>query len=156
MTVFKKELSDHFGSKRFIILFLVVIVLATLSAYQGATTIKNNVSSGSIGLQSDFTAIFSGASSGVSFTYFMMLFGPIIGVALGFDAITKERSSGSLSVLLSQPIFRDSVINGKFLAGFAAVSLMIVSTIGIMVGLAIPIVGFGPTGAETTDRKSVV
>jgi ABC-2 type transport system permease protein len=80
----------------------------------------------------------------------MMLFGPIIGLALGFDAITKERSSGSLSVLLSQPIFRDAVINGKFLAGFAAVSLMIVSTVGIMVGLAIPIVGFGPTGAETT------
>jgi ABC-2 type transport system permease protein len=79
----------------------------------------------------------------------MMIFGPIIGIALGFDAISKERASGSLSVLLSQPIFRDAVINGKFLAGFTALSLMVASTIGIMVGIAIPIVGFGPTGAET-------
>jgi ABC-2 type transport system permease protein len=80
----------------------------------------------------------------------MFIFGPIIGLALGFDAISKERTSGSLSVLLSQPIFRDSVINGKFLAGITALSLMVVSTVGIMVGLAIPIVGFGPTLAETS------
>ena len=151
MTVFKKELADHLGSKRFIILFIIVIALATLSAYQGATAIKSNLGSGSYrGYQSSFTAIFSGAFGGMPFTYFMMLFGPIIGLALGFDAICKERTSGSLSVLLSQPIVRDDVINGKFLAGFAALSLIIVSTVGIMTGLAIPIMGFGPTAAEIT------
>jgi ABC-2 type transport system permease protein len=63
---------------------------------------------------------------------------------LGFDAINKEKTSGSLSVLLSQPIFRDSVLNGKFLAGIAALSILTGSTIGIMSGVAIPILGFGP------------
>jgi len=78
----------------------------------------------------------------------MVIFGPIIGLALGFDAINRERTSGSLSVLLSQPIFRDSILNGKFLAGVAALSLLAVSTVGILTGVAIPILGFGPAGEE--------
>jgi ABC-2 type transport system permease protein len=156
ITVFQKELADHFGSKRFLILFALVIILSTISAYQGAMALKESFSANSgmtfIRATSNrsFLAIFSGYfGSGFTFTTLLMYFGPIIGLALGFDAVSKERSSGSLSVLLSQPIFRDSVINGKFLAGITALGLMVVSTIGIMVGLAIPIVGFGPTFDET-------
>jgi len=80
-----------------------------------------------------------------SFVQLMIFFGPIVGLALGFDAVNKERTSGTLSVLLSQPIFRDCVINGKFLAGAAALATLTVSTIGIMCGVVIPILGFGPT-----------
>jgi ABC-2 type transport system permease protein len=154
VTVFKKELADHLGSKRFIILFVLILALATMSAYQGATSIKTNMSQGAISSGSfggaNFLSIFTSAFAGLPFTYLMMYFGPVIGLALGFDAINKERSSGSLSVLLTQPIYRDAVVNGKFLAGISALSLMAVSTVGIMVGLAIPIVGFGPTAAEVS------
>lgn len=155
LTVFKKELADHFGSKRFILLFILIIVLATVSAYQGATYLKNNAansgSMGSLGFRQGFASIFTGGLGGLPFTALMVYFGPILGLSLGFDAISKERASGSLSVLLSQPIFRDAVINGKFLAGLAALSLVAASTIGIMTGIAIPIVGFGPTATETTS-----
>ncbi|HIE18947.1 TPA: ABC transporter permease [Candidatus Bathyarchaeota archaeon] len=138
VTVCRKELADHLGSKRYIVLFALILVLSTLSAYQGAEYIKNNPQAG-------FIAVFSGAQFGFSFTSLMVFFGPIIGLSLGFDAINKERTSGSLSMLLSQPIYRDSVINGKFLAGTAALSLLTVTTIGIMSGVAMPILGFGPT-----------
>lgn len=146
LTVCRKELADHLGSKRYIVLFLFVICLSSVTAYQGAASMQDSFTSTS---NMRFMDMFSGAlSGGISFTYVMIYFGPIIGLALGFDAINKERSSGSLSVLLSQPIFRDAVINGKFLAGLAALSLMVGGTVGIMVGLAIPIIGFGPTLAE--------
>jgi ABC-2 type transport system permease protein len=141
MTVCQKELTDHLGSKRYIVLFALIMILSTLSAYQGAEFIKNNPNA-------SFIAIFSGAQAGFSFTSLMVYFGPIIGLALGFDAINKERTSGSLSVLLSQPIFRDTVLNGKFLAGVAALSLLAGSTIGIMCGVAIPLLGFGPALEE--------
>jgi len=137
MTVCRKELADHVGSKRYIVLFALILALSTLSAYQGAEFIRNNPRAG-------FMAIFSGARFGFAFTSLMVFFGPIIGLALGFDAINKERTSGSLSVLLSQPIYRDSVINGKFLGGTVALSILTVSTIGIMCGVAMPILGFGP------------
>ncbi|MCD6325254.1 ABC transporter permease [Candidatus Bathyarchaeota archaeon] len=138
ITVCRKELADHLGSKRYIVLFALILVLSTLSAYQGAEYIKDNPQAG-------FIAVFSGARFGFSFTSLMVFFGPIIGLSLGFDAINKERTSGSLSMLLSQPIYRDSVINGKFLAGTAALSLLTVTTIGIMSGVAMSILGFGPT-----------
>jgi len=143
MTICRKEIADHLGSKRYIVLFALILVLSTLSAYQGAEYIKNNPQAG-------FIAVFSGAQFGFSFTSLMVFFGPIIGLSLGFDAINKERTSGSLSVLLSQPIYRDSVINGKFLAGTAALSLLTVTTIGIMCGVAMPILGFGPTVEDAT------
>jgi ABC-2 type transport system permease protein len=137
LTVCKKELVDNLGSKRYMVFFALIIVLSTLSAYQGAEYIKENTSA-------SFVSIFSGATNGFPFTTLMVFFGPIIGLSLGFDAINKEKTSGSLSVLLSQPIYRDSVLNGKFLAGIAALSLLTGSTIGIMSGVAIPILGFGP------------
>lgn len=150
-TVYSKELADLFGSKRFMLLLVLVVGLSTISAYQGAVSIKDNSSSYS-GMGINFISVFSGAfGGGFSFMNLMYIFGPIIGLALGFDAINKERTSGSLSVLLSQPIFRDSIINGKFLAGMTALSLMVISTVGIMAGLAIPILGFGPSMAETTS-----
>jgi ABC-2 type transport system permease protein len=80
----------------------------------------------------------------------MVFFGPLLGLALGFDAINKERVHGTLSILLGQPIFRDSVINGKFIAGAAALATLTFGTIGIVSGLAIPLLGFGPTGVEAS------
>jgi len=138
ITVFNKEIADHFGSKRFIILFGLIVALASMTAYQGVIYLRSNTSAG-------FLSIFSGSQFGFSFVQIMVFFGPILGLIMGFDAINKERASGTLSVLLSQPIFRDSIINGKFLAGTIALTVLTVSTIGIMCGLTIPMLGFGPT-----------
>ncbi len=143
LTVAQKELRDQFGSKRFMILFGLVLLLSTLAAYQGVDYIRNNTEAG-------FVYIFSGSIMSFSFIQTMVYFGPLLGLALGFDAINKERANGTLSILLGQPIFRDSVINGKFVAGAAALATLVVGTIVIMSGLAIPMLGFGPTMAEAS------
>jgi ABC-2 type transport system permease protein len=142
-TVAQKELRDQFGSKRFMILFGLVLLLSSLAAYQGVDFIRDNENAG-------FMYIFSGTQMSFSFIQTMVYFGPLLGLALGFDAINKERANGTLSILLGQPIFRDSVINGKFLAGAAALATLVVGTIGIMSGLAIPMLGFGPTMTEAS------
>jgi ABC-2 type transport system permease protein len=138
LTVFRKEIADHFGSKRFLILFGLVVVLSALSAYQGVDFIREST-------EATFISLFSGTMMSYSFVQIMVFFGPLLGLAIGFDAINKERTNGTLSILLGQPIFRDSVINGKFLAGAAALTTVTVGTIGIMCGMAIPMLGFGPT-----------
>ncbi len=48
---------------------------------------------------------------------FIALLGPFVGLILGFDAINSERIGGTLNRLVSNPIHRDSIIIGKFLAG---------------------------------------
>jgi ABC-2 type transport system permease protein len=140
LAICRKELADHLGSKRFLLLAGLIIVLSLLSAYQGSEYVRE-------GSQRAFIEVISG-NMNYSLAEIMFYFGPIIGLSLGFDAINRERTRGSMSVLLSQPIFRDSIINGKFLAGVGALSLVAISTIGITTGASIPLVGFGPGGEE--------
>ena len=149
LTVAQKEFRDQFGSKRFMILFGLVLLLSSLAAYQGVDFIRDNQDAG-------FVYIFSGTRMSFSFIQTMVYFGPLLGLALGFDAINKERANGTLSILLGQPIFRDSVINGKFMAGAAALATLVVGTIGIMSGLAIPMLGFGPTLAEASKMVALM
>ena len=53
-----------------------------------------------------------------------------------------------MSRLLAQPIHRDSVINGKFLAGILVISIMVFS-LGIVVGaIGILMIGIPPTLEE--------
>jgi ABC-2 type transport system permease protein len=141
MTIGYKEMKDQFGSKRFLILFGFMVLLSGLAAYQGVDYIKDNT-------QATFLYIFSGFRMSYSFIQIMVMFGPILGMAMGFDAINKERTTGTLSMLLGQPIYRDSVINGKFLAGASSLAILGIGTIAITVGLAIPMLGYGPTGTE--------
>lgn len=144
ITVFRKEILDHFGSKRYLIVFGLIVILSALSAYQGVDYIKEYTEQG-------FLSIFSGTKTDFSFIQLMVFFGPLLGLIMGFDAINKEWTSGTLSVVLSNPIFRDSIINGKFLAGVVALATLILSTIGIMCSITIPLLGYGPTLTETSS-----
>ena len=148
MTIASKELRDQFGSRRFLILFGLIVLLGGLSAYQGVDFIRNNVGS-------SFVNIFSGARMSFSFIQVMVFFGPILGLALGFDAVNKERTNGTLSIVLGQPIYRDSVINGKFIAGAVALTTLAFTTIAIMCGMSIPMVGFAPTLEEALKIVSL-
>ena len=71
-----------------------------------------------------------------------------MGIALGFDAINSEKNTGTMSRLVSQPVYRDSVINGKFLAGMATLVIMMTSMILLVSGLAINWLGIFPSSEE--------
>ena len=129
--LYRKEMSDHIHSKR----FLIVLGLIVLTSCAG---IYGSLSGLSDGAASDtgyvFLKLFTlGGNSIPSFTTFIALLGPFVGLTLGFDAINSERSEGTLNRLVSQPIYRDTVINGKFLAG-AAVIFMMVFAMGLLAG----------------------
>jgi ABC-2 type transport system permease protein len=79
---------------------------------------------------------------------FLGFVGPFVGIILGFDMISGEYARGTLSRVLSQPIFRDSLINGKFLAGLTTVSVLWFSILLIFLGLGIGLLGFAPNAEE--------
>ena len=135
----RKELADHLKSKRFLIL-LLLIGCTSFAILYGA------ISGLSDAIQSDSNFIFlklytSSGSSIPSFMSFIALLGPIVGLALGFDAINSERSNGTLNRLVSQPIYRDAIIVGKFLAGTIVIAIVIFS-----MGIALGAVGMAATG----------
>lgn len=147
VSVFWKELADHFSSRRFIILSLLVYLAGIATIYVAAQNIRSGVTETT---QFIFLRLFivSGEALPFSFPLFLSLFIPIIGIALGFDAINNERTSGNLSRLLSQPLYRDSVINGKFLAGLATLSVLVVSIVAIVAGMGLRMIGVPPNAEE--------
>ena len=72
----------------------------------------------------------------------------MVGITLGFDSISGEYARGTLSRVLSQPIYRDSFINGKFLAGLTTVAVLWGSILLLVIGLGITLLGFPPNGEE--------
>ena len=145
ITIFRKELADYFTSIRCIILFLLVFFASAAglyAAYQGIREV--NLPTGFV-----FLGLFTTSGNLIpSLVSLMALLVPLIGIALGFDAINNERSSGTLSRILSQPIFRDNVINGKFLAGIITLSIMVAATILIVSGYGLRLIGVTPTSEE--------
>lgn len=90
----------------------------------------------------------TGSSSVYSFATFLAFLGPLVGITLGFDAVTNERSQGTLNRLAAQPIYRDSIINAKFLAG-AAVIFLLVFMLGFYVsGIGLLRLGIAPSLEE--------
>ena len=69
--------------------------------------------------------IFSGPDNILFFLAygFMGLFGPMLAIAMSYDALAKERLQGSLELLLVRPASRTGLAVGKFLGTFISVGL---------------------------------
>jgi ABC-2 type transport system permease protein len=89
-----------------------------------------------------------------TFVFFTALLGPVLGIAFGFDGVNGERSEGTLPRLVSQPIHRDDVINGKFVAGLAAIAVIFVAIIAVVGAIGVLQLGILP-GVEDVLRLAI-
>ena len=144
--LYRKEMADHIRSKRFLIVLCLILLTSCASVYGAVSVLSDAVAS-----DPDYIFFFFFTLSGnsiPSFTSFIALLGPFVGLTLGFDAINSERSEGTLNRLVSQPIYRDCIINGKFLAGATVIFLMVFS-MGLVIGaVGLLTVGIPPTADE--------
>jgi len=124
--VAKKEIKDNIKSARFWGLLGLFILLIIVSSYSVGFTFRFG---GAAPAERFFRSV--GRSLANSFQYIA----PIIGIALGFGAIAGEREKGTLRLILSRPIYRDDLLNGKILAG----TILILLAIGISFVIGIPI-----------------
>jgi len=146
LTVFRKELVDHFSSKKFLILLALIYIAGLASTYVALTNIHEVASA--LDKHVFLRLYTTGGDVLPSFISFISFFIPIIGIIFGFDAINSERTSGNLSRIISQPIYRDSVINGKFLAGVTTLSIIVASIAFIIAGVGLTSIGVPPTSEE--------
>ncbi|MEM1586110.1 MAG: ABC transporter permease subunit [Candidatus Bathyarchaeia archaeon] len=144
--IVRKEIADHLGSKRFPLLVALILLSGLATSYLGVQSIAQ----GPI-RETEQTMVFLRLLTGgeraqiLSFVYFIGLFGPIVGISLSFDSINREMASGSMLKVLSNPIYRDSVILSKIIAGLLIILLIVFSSSGIVVGFNMLLAGFGPT-----------
>ncbi len=143
--ILRKELADYFTSIRFIILFVLILFASAGGLVAASQGIRGaNLPEGFV-----FLGLFTTSGDVIpSLVTLIVLLVPIIGIALGFDAINSERTGGTLSRILSQPVFRDSLINGKFLAGVVTLSIMVGTMLLVVSGYGLSMIGVPPTAEE--------
>jgi len=146
--VFRKEVADHLGSRRFAILFGLIVLAGLSATYVAAQSIQADLAQ-TPNQTYVFLRLFTSSSGNLPpFASFIAFLGPLLGVAFGFDAINSEQSRGTLGRLLSQPIYRDDVINGKFLAGLAVIAITLFCIFVMVGGLGLRMIGVPPSGDE--------
>lgn len=184
-----KEFRDHLTSKRFLIIFAILLLLSVISMAQGmdqynqmlesykqaaaenpqqpwfqeqVASLRQQIADAEArgapaeeieSLQYQLDKMINPDMPSMLFVfstfnskYFIMI-AMVLSITVGFDLITREREEGSLRSLLSHPVYRDSVINGKFLAVVA----VLVTAIGMVFLLMLAIMlfyGVVPTGDD--------
>jgi ABC-2 type transport system permease protein len=155
-----RELAEYLLSVRFTILIVLMGIAGVAAVYILSGTIKQ--AAGDLASRPFFT--------GQTYPVFLLLYslppaasdstlqavpafsgiigvflGPLMGLAFGFDAISNERAEGTLPRLVSQPIHRDDVINGKFLASLTVVALILGAVMLLLAGFGIYQLGILPS-----------
>ncbi len=145
-TLYRKELADHFHSARFKLVFILLTLTSLASLYGALSSIADSVTESS---EYIFLSLYTLSGSSIpSVASFLAYLTPLAGLVLGFDAINRERTQGTLTRLVSQPIHRDAVIVAKFLAGMTVIAIM-VFFVGILVGgLGLMSIGIPPGSEE--------
>jgi ABC-2 type transport system permease protein len=153
LAVYRKELGDHFSSARFILLLTVILMVSVIVAFLTGASLKTELE-GFAKPSLVFLMLFTSTGTLFSLAQFVAFFGPLIGLVLGFDAINRERAARTLSKLLAQPIYRDAVLNGKFLAGLTTVAVLLTSIVLLISGLGLWVLGVVP-GPQEIGRLAV-
>src|SRR6476619_5007521 len=150
--VILKELSDHLTSVRMRVLELLVVLIALAALYGAIQQIRDVTAEDPFLFLRLFTTSREPLPSFVSFLSFLV---PLIAIGLGFDAVNGEHNRRTLSRILSQPIYRDALLFGKFAAGLFTLSIALIVLWLLVIGFGL--VGLGvPPNAEEMARALVL
>src|SRR3990172_1787504 len=127
----QKELADNLWSPRFRVLLLMFTLIIFSFCVQ---SVKNG-----------FNIFEQGF---IDVAQIIALFLPLVGIALGFDIIVKERKSASLNVLLTHPVFRDNIIAGKIIGSLVTLALVVGIAVIASVGTVLAVTGVQVTLLE--------
>ncbi|AKB28671.1 hypothetical protein MSSIT_1952 [Methanosarcina siciliae T4/M] len=121
--VAQKEAADHLQDAGFLVLLITYTVIVFASTYM-------------LGSMMIGSMVYGDNSVLLSSIHVKMIsqFTPLVGIALGFDAVVREQKSGSLNVLLTHPIFRDNILAGKLIGSALLIAAIIVFSVFVSVG----------------------
>jgi ABC-2 type transport system permease protein len=145
-TVIAKETADHLGGIRMVVMEAVVFMVALFVAWLSASTIRETIGESPFLFLSLLTI--APDPIPVSFAFMIGLVIPVIAIALGFDAINAEFNQRTMSRLLAQPIYRDALLLGKFLARLLTLTIALVSLWFLILGLGFLRLGLPPSLEE--------
>jgi ABC-2 type transport system permease protein len=143
--VFMKEFADHLSSARMMVLMLFVIVFGALPVGLSLQELRN-VTESDLFL---FLRIFTSAPQHpVLLHRFAVAGDPAPGDRAGLRCGEQRFNRRTLSRVLSQPIYRDALLLGKFLGALATLAVALVALWLIVLGAGLLLLGLPPRGVE--------
>ncbi len=140
-----KDMADHMTSARMLILEILILLTAVGTVYEALQSIHQNTTSDSFVFLRLFTTSQDPLPAFVGFLSFLV---PLVAITLAFDAINGEFNQRTLSRVLAQPIYRDALLMGKFLAGLFTLATVLTAIWLLVIGLGIFGLGVPPSGEE--------
>ncbi|MGH7035382.1 MAG: ABC transporter permease [Stellaceae bacterium] len=144
-TVFLKEFADHLGSGRMRVLEWLVLLTGIGAIFTAIQDLKTTTSQDPFLFLRLFTDAHDPLPSFMAVLGFLI---PLVAIGLGFDAINGEFNRRTMSRILAQPVYRDALLLGKFLAGLATLGVALVTLWLLIIGLGLLTLGVPPTGEE--------
>lgn len=144
-TVMMKELADNLSSTRMRLLELLIFVTGAGAVYATIGEVRDSIGEDPFVFLRIFTTAKDPLPSFVAFLGFLI---PIVAIALGFDSVNSEFSRRTMSRVLAQPIYRDALLFGKFMAGLATLAVMLAALWIFVIGLGILLLGLPPSTEE--------
>ncbi len=140
-----KEMADNLTSVRMHILEILIALTAVGAVYGAIQTITETISEDPFVYLKLFTLSRDPLPAFVGFLGFLV---PLVAIALGFDSVNGEFNRRTMSRILAQPIYRDALLFGKFLANFFTLALVLATIWLLIFGLGIVRLGVHPGGEE--------
>ena len=138
-----KEIADHFTSILVVVLVVVVTMTAVVVVSLGIGPIKETTAEDPFLFLRLFTR-----SSPLPLVGLLSFLVPLIAIGLGFDAVNGEHNRRTLSRILSQPIYRDALLFGKFAGGLFTLTVTLVILWLLVIGLGLLGLGIPPNAEE--------
>src|SRR3954451_4832968 len=141
--VILKELSDHLTSVRMRVLEWLVVLFALAALYGAIQQVKDTTAEDPF----LFLKLFTTAPEAFPFSFvsFLSILVPLVSIGMAFDSINGEHNRRTLSRILSQPIYRDALLFGKFLAGLFTLSVSLIALWLLVIGLGLLLLGLPPS-----------
>lgn len=134
--IVRKEVGDHIRSWRFIVMLLLILFTFAGAMYVSLSNIRQAVAnSGDPDHLFVYLKLLTTSDNSLpTFHIFISFLGPLLGIALGFDAVNAERSNGTLIRLVAQPVYRDNLLLAKFYGALLVVGVLFLSLVMLMIG----------------------
>ena len=139
----RKEIAGHIRSWRFIVLLILVVLTFWGSMYVAMGNLRTAVANAKdpdpLFVYLKLLTTTDGTLP--AFHVFLSFLGPLLGISLGFDALNSEKQNGTLTRILAQPVYRDTLLLSKFISSLVLVSALFLTLSLLMVGGGMVITG---------------
>jgi energy-coupling factor transporter ATP-binding protein EcfA2 len=140
-----KELSDNLSSARMLVLELLIVLDGA-----GRTLWSDRQFAAEYGGRSfpNAAAVYGRSHAAAVLCRDLGFLIPLMAIGLGFDSNNSEHNGRTLSRILAQPIYRDALLMGKFLAGLTTLAISLTALWLMVIGLGLIFLGVPPGGEE--------